>query len=335
MNVGIAGAGIMGQLMTFMLINAGHDVTLFDQSKSANCSMAAAGLLTPLSELEKNDLDIYRLGVESLNNHWPEIIRKLNQEVYFKKSGSLFVSHSRDSEALNYIIKLISAKLNSPINPIAIKDLEPELSKFNTGFYFQDEGQIDSQQILMLLQEYLLGHGVIWHKNSFVSEISAGQVKVQDNTQEKTHKFDVVIDCRGLGAKQIFNNLRGLRGELIWLYAPHVNISRPVRFHHPRYSLYIAPRPNQIYIIGASEIESEDYSDISVQTTLELLTAAYYIHPGFSDARIIKTITHCRPTLVDHKPEIKYSHKFIAINGLYRHGFLIAPSLAYEVMKNL
>jgi len=44
-------------------------------------------------------------------------------------------------------------------------------------------------------------------------------------------------------------------------------------------------------------------------------------------------VTQCRPTLIHYQPRIKFSDGLIAINGLYRHGFLIAHSLAEEVMN--
>ena len=89
------------------------------------------------------------------------------------------------------------------------------------------------------------------------------------------------------------NELRGIRGELMWLHHPKIHIQHPVRLLHPRYKIYLSPRPDHIYIIGASEIESEDTSPISVKTMLELLSATYYIHPSFTEARLIKTMTNC------------------------------------------
>ena len=117
------------------------------------------------------------------------------------------------------------------------------------------------------------------------------------------------------------------------MHAPEVSITRPIRFIHPRYSLYLVPRPNHHYLIGASEIHVEDYSAISVRSTLELLTAAYYLHPGFAEARIVKMVTQCRPSLANYLPRIKYTQGFIAINGLYRHGFLIAPALVVDILN--
>jgi len=41
--------------------------------------------------------------------------------------------------------------------------------------------------------------------------------------------------------------------------------------------------------------ESEDVSDISVRSTLELLSALFTVHPNFGEARVVNTETNCRP----------------------------------------
>jgi len=208
-------------------------------------------------------------------------------------------------------------------------NLEPEIKKLHDAYYFPDEAHLDTQAIMNQLSKYLYEKNVKWHKNTMVDEIDLQKIHVGSTTTS----FDFVIDCRGLGAKNVFNQLQGIRGELIWLHAPDVNIARPIRLLHPRYSLYIVPRPKNVYLVGASEIHSEDYSEISVRSILELLTAAFYLHPGFAEARILQTVTSCRPTLPDYLPRIKYRDGFVAVNGLYRHGFLIAPMLANEVLR--
>jgi glycine oxidase len=336
MKAGIAGAGIMGQLMAFVLVNAGWEVTMFDNTDGRNCSETAAGLLTPMAELEKCDEVIHRMGLAALTAHWPEIIRLLRADIYFKTSGSLLLAHARDRKDLQRFSAVIAAKLAAGQMPrqldyTAITSLEAEITRFDEAFYLPDEGQIDSQQLLLVLTKYLNEHDVAFHRQTLVNETAPGCIIASG----RKYQYDVVFDCRGLGAKTIFPALRGIRGELVWLHAPDVRITRPIRFLHPRYSLYIVPRPDQCYIIGASEIEAEDTSPISVQTLLELLTAAYAVHPGFSEARLLRTATQCRPTLPHHSPAVQSSNGLIAINGLYRHGFLIAPTLASEVLNYL
>lgn len=325
MKIGIAGCGIMGRLLGLELINQGHEVSLFDKNNAdtSNCSMAAAGMLAPIAELEKCGNIIYEMGLKSLNEHWPRIIAELNADIYFRQLGSLIVSHPKDESELTNFISMLDSKVKTPVyqqlSENEIAEMEPGLSKFHRGYYLPTEGQLDNQALMQALQKTLIEKNVKWYWDTKIESM-------------EDLDFDLVFDCRGLGANS-HDDLQAVRGELIWLHAPDVTLNRPIRLMHPRYHLYVAPRPNNLFVVGASEIYAEDYSEISVKTTLELLTAIYYLHPGFAEARIIKTVTHCRPAFPDHLPKIKVTKNCVAINGLYRHGYLIAPTLVEEVMK--
>jgi glycine oxidase len=142
-----------------------------------------------------------------------------------------------------------------------------------------------------------------------------------------------LFDCRGLGARSDWPTLRGVRGEVIRVHAPEVALTRPTRLLHPRYPLYIAPKPHGMFVIGATEIESDDLSPVSVRSALELLSAAYTVHPGFGEARVVEMNAQARPTLRDNLPRLRWlGPRRLQINGLYRHGFLIAPALLDAVM---
>jgi glycine oxidase len=336
MKAGIAGAGILGKLLAYELSRAGYAVTLFDQRKNSemqNCSMAAAGLLTPITELERCGEEIYSLGISALKTYWPEITNEINAADDFQYQGSLVLAHPNDESEKQRMTAIIDRRLSAEkkytsINQAEILALEPELNKWHSAFYFKDEGCLDNISVLKKLEHYLIKKNIEIKYGEHVKNVSANTVV----TESGELNFDWVFDCRGLGGKQYFADVRGIRGEAILLHAPEVKITRPVRILNPKYSLYIVPKKNNHYVLGASEIESEDMSNISVRTTLELLSSAYYVHPGFSEARIVKNNTQARPTLSDHLPKLKYTKGMVAINGLYRHGFLIAPTLAKDVM---
>jgi len=91
-----------------------------------------------------------------------------------------------------------------------------------------------------------------------------------------------------------------------------------------------------VFVIGATEIETDDMSPASVRSTLELLSAAYSVHSGFAEARIIEIATQCRPTLPDNLPAVRQPRSGVMqINGLYRHGFMIAPAVLDVAMELL
>ena len=130
-----------------------------------------------------------------------------------------------------------------------------------------------------------------------------------------------------MGAKENLPNLRGVRGEIISVKTRDVHLLRPIRLMHPRYPLYIVPRPFKHFLIGATSIESDDDKPMTVQSALELLSAAFVVHPGFAEATILELVVGCRPAFPDNLPKIIYQKGLIRINGLYRHGFLIAPAI--------
>jgi glycine oxidase len=140
-----------------------------------------------------------------------------------------------------------------------------------------------------------------------------------------------VFDVRGVGARPDVP-VRGVRGETVWLHAPGVQLARPLRLLHPRHGVYIVPRPAGELIVGASQIESEDRSPVSLKTAVELMTAAHSVLPQLSEARIIRLDRNLRPALPDHEPHTDLGDGLIRINGLFRHGWLLAPALVDDAL---
>jgi glycine oxidase len=153
-------------------------------------------------------------------------------------------------------------------------------------------------------------------------------------TPLRTLGFDLVFDLRGTGARPDCR-VRGVRGELVWLHAPGLGLQRPVRLLHPRHRVYIVPRPGEMVLVGASEIESEDRSPMSLRSAVELMAAAHSVLPGLAEARIHKLDVNLRPALPDHHPLVHTEEGLVRINGLYRHGWLLAPALLDQALHRL
>jgi glycine oxidase len=88
-------------------------------------------------------------------------------------------------------------------------------------------------------------------------------------------------------------------------------------------------------VVGASEIESEDRSGLSVRSTVELLAAAHSVLPELAEARIVHTETNLRPALPDNLPQMRVEPGITRINGLFRHGWLLAPALVEQAIQQL
>jgi len=340
MQIGICGAGIMGRLTAWQLLQDGHEVTLFDKDpidSGSAASYSAAGMLSPYSEAEATEPLVFKLGVASLDL-WSTLVKDLKADVHYHSGGTLVVAHSQDRGDFTRFSKIARQRLNAEAGDFSLIDqqqiaaLEPELTpQFQQAIYMPHEAWLCCCCLMPTLADVLRAKKARWYSGTEVLEAKSGEVIVKTRSGKRSYNFDYVIDCRGLGAKQQLPELRGVRGELLWLRAPDVKINRLIRLMHPRYRLYIVPRRDDLYLIGATQIESEDNSEITVRSTLELLSAAYSVHPGFAEARIVKSEVNLRPALADNQPKIIHQPGLLQVNGLFRHGYLMSPAIAKEV----
>lgn len=337
MNIAILGAGLMGRLLAVALAREGHTLQVYDAGGPQalnSAARAAAAMLAPLAESAVAEDSLVRMGQYGLTR-WPELLAPLPAPVYFQQQGTLVVWHRQDQpEAARFTQQLAATNRRLPQLPTlqtldarALAHLEPGLAeRFSQGLYLPGEGQLDNHQLLEALLLELQQRQVSLHWDS--------PRQPGDFAPGTAGQPDWVLDCRGLGARSQWPQVRGVRGEVAMLHAPNVRLSRPTRLIHPRYPIYIAPKENGLFKIGATEIESDDMSPVSVRSALELLSAAYTVDPGFGEARIVELVAQCRPTLPDNRPEVRHlSARCLQVNGLYRHGFLIAPAMLDVVLQ--
>ena len=340
--IAIVGGGIMGRLLSLHCAEKKYHVSLFDKNDEegrGTCSYAAAGMLAPYAELEKAEEEVFTLGISSFAL-WPKILQKWGKNVFYQKKGTIVIAHSQEQKELEHLaskMKKYQAIAHSFIQPLSgsdIQNIEPHLpKKFQKGLFLSEEAHLDVRSLLRTLKDELSSfENVNLHFHTLVSEIKSGKILLESEWID----FDLVFDCRGLGAQDDLKDLRGVRGEIMRIKSEEVSLSRPVRLLHPRYPLYIVPLENHEYILGATLIESESTKNISVQSVLELLSAAYSIHTGFAEAEVLEFTAQLRPGFSDNVPKIiQEDEKLIRINGLYRHGFLSSPALCERAMALL
>ena len=348
MKVGIAGAGLLGRLLAFQLARAGHAVTVFDPAANAEARVAAgwtaAGMLSPMAELETANLAVFEQGVRSLEL-WTHIVAELfevapDHPVMLKQLGSLLLAHKGDEGTAKRMIDLLAHKTpklyaeHAPqaLSAVALRSTESAIHTTGSAWLLPHEGQIDTVQAMTAMAAAATKLGVTWRWNESVTKLNAGEI---ESTQK--FSFDWVFDVRGTGARPDLP-VRGVRGEIFWLHAPSVELERPIRLLHPRHRVYLVPRDGNRIVVGASEIESEDRSPISLRSTVELLAAAHSVIPELAEARIIHSETNLRPALLDNLPLFDAQDgitRTTRINGLFRHGWLIAPALVEQALQGM
>ena len=339
----VLGAGLMGRLLALELARRGHCVEVHDAGASTAdgaAARAAAAMLAPLAESAITELSVVRMGVHALQR-WPQLLRTLPEPVFFQQHGTVILWHRQDAPEARRFAGLIARTAKAlpalapaqEIDGAGLAALEPALAgRFTRALHLPGEGQLDNRGLLEALRLALEAEPRVrlhWHSARAPHDFAPGA-----EATAGTPAPGWLFDCRGLGARAQWGALRGVRGEVIRLHAPEVGLQRPTRLIHPRYPIYIAPKPHGLYVIGATEIETEDLSPASVRSTLELLSAAYTVHPAFAEGRIVEISTQARPTLPDNLPAIELTGaRTLRVNGLYRHGYLIAPAVLDAVLE--
>lgn len=343
--IAIAGAGLAGRLFAWALAASGHRVQVFDAGPGpapqfdghGAAAFTAAGMLSPLAELEKAEPAIAAAGWRSLAL-WPELVRRLScrRPVGLQLNGSLLLAQRSDAGAARRVLD----RLEQPgleafarpqaLSPEALASMEPALRRSAgwQAWHLPGEGLVHPLEAMAALHAATTAD---WHWSAPVTICTPHRLTLGNGRQVDA---DCIIDCRGLGARPQLPALRGVRGEVIALDAPAHGLGRPVRLLHPRHRVYLVPRTADQLLIGASEIESEDRSPVSLQSAVELMAAAHSVMPQLAEARIARLDRNLRPALPDHQPHLHHEPGLLRLNGLYRHGWLLAPALVDQLLRD-
>ncbi|MEM6907006.1 MAG: FAD-dependent oxidoreductase [Pseudomonadota bacterium] len=304
-HVAIIGAGVAGLTAAAELLAAGHRVTIVDRAEGlgpAQCSWWAGGMLAPWCERESAEQEVVDWGAAAAD--WWEAHTPLT------RAGTLVVAPARDRAELSRFARRTTNF--TEVDEAGIATLEPDLAgRFRHGLFFAEEAHLDPRKALASLTEHLTNAGAQLHFGS-----------------QDVPPADLTLDCRGMAAADCLTDLRGVKGEMALIRTREISLSRPVRLLHPRHPIYLVPRGEGVYMLGATMIESADRSRVTLRSMLELLGAAYALHPAFAEAEILETGTDIRPAFPDNLPRVTPIEGGFAINGLYRHGFLLSPAMA-------
>ncbi|MGJ8544154.1 MAG: FAD-dependent oxidoreductase [Sulfitobacter sp.] len=305
----LIGAGVAGLCCARALMDQGAQVRIIDRAATLGpqaCSWWAGGMLAPFCEGESAEEPVVRLGQEAAD--WWQAKTGAVQ-----RGGSLVISPARDRAELSRFARRTQGHRSLSADEIAA--LEPDLgTRFSSALYFESEAHLAPRTALAALRAGLLRDGAVFEQ--------------AEADPEQEAERGLTVDCRGFRARDQIADLRGVKGEMLVLSCPEVTLNRPIRLLHPRVPLYIVPRGDGVFMLGATMVEARAGGHITARALLELLSAAYALHPAFGEAEVIEIGVDARPAFADNLPRLRRRGNLIRANGLYRHGFLLAPALA-------
>jgi glycine oxidase len=308
MHATVVGAGVAGLTTALTLAERGATVSLVERSGElgGNASWLAGGMLAPFCEGESAPPSVVELGRRAID-WWAARVAGV------VRAGTLVLAPPRDAAEIERFAARTQG--HEQADEARIAALEPDLAgRFRKGLFFVGEGHLDPRVAMRALANALRRLDV--------------DMRFGTDGEALGPEAGVVIDCRGFAARLHLRELRGVRGELIRVRTREVSLKRAVRLLHPRFPLYVVPRAGGEYMIGATMIESAEKGGVSVRSAIELMSAAYALHPAFGEAEILEMSADVRPAYPDNEPRVEERSGRIFVNGFYRHGFLLAPAFA-------
>jgi len=312
----IVGGGVAGLCLAAELAERGMAFRLFDRygrPAEHSCSWWAGGMLAPFCESEAAEEPVVRLGQEAAD--WWQ-----RHNVDVKRNGSLVLALGRDGGELDRFARRTSHY--EWVDADGLAALEPDLAgRARRGLFFSTEAHLSPRDALACLV------GELESRDITIETADGLDFPDNDNVAGAPSPISK-IDCRGLSAADALTDLRGVKGEMLMIRSADIQLSRPVRLLHPRIPIYLVPRGNGVFMLGATQIESGNRNGATVRSVLELLSAAYALHPAFGEAEILEIGVDARPAFPDNLPRIRRRGDRLYVNGLFRHGFLLAPAMA-------
>ena len=309
--IGVLGAGIAGLTAAYAFASAGLPVTLHERAPAAGrgCSFYAGGMIAPWCEAESSEPELIELGLFSLN-YWQQTVPVA------RTNGSLLVAPARDLPELARFAR--ATEEHETLGAEGIAALEPDLAgRFSRALFFPREAHVDPRVATAELARRL---------------VAMPHVTMRHGIDAEPEGCEWIVDCRGHAARDRLADLRGVKGEMLVLFTRDIAFSRPVQLLHPRNPVYIVPRGDGRFMVGATTLECEERGRVRARALLDLIGAAFTIHPAFGEAEVVEMGCDLRPAFPDNMPEVRRDGRRLFINGLYRHGFLVAPALAARAL---
>lgn len=313
MRVEVVGAGIVGLAVADELQRRGHAVAVVDPRPARGASYAAAGMLSPSSEVWHGEEDVLRLGTASLAC-WPAFAQRLGVEL--RAGGTLLVGYDGgDLQQVERQVALLDAcGLRAEVlDRAGVVEREPALARVAGGVLLPDEASVDPRAVCRAL---------------------LGRVRV---TPEPSGGADVRVIATGAVLPAPWTALvRGVRGEILRLRSDDPP-TRTVRGWAAGEPVYLVSRGDGRVVLGATSEEHAGDPVVTGGGVLRLLAAARALWPALDRAELVECVARDRPASPDGLPLIGPAGAagVVLAAGHHRHGVLLAPLTAQLVADHL
>jgi D-amino-acid oxidase len=185
------------------------------------------------------------------------------------------------------------------------------------------------------MTENLKQSGVTFEKKN----ISHVREQLDEKGERGERKYDIIINCSGLGAHTTENDssMFPIRGQVLRVKAPWIKSSCTFG------SSYVIPNVNSLVVGGTGQINDWNTA-VSSSDSKKIIEGVCKIFPSLRHAEVLETnvgLRPCRPSvrldseLVSASASVSSPHEQLLVRcyGLGGSGYTLAPGLALDVVE--
>lgn len=365
-DVVVIGGGVAGLAVARELGRRGLQATVLERGTfGAEASHAAAGMLAPQSEADRDDA-FFRLQCAS-RDLYPAFAENLQEEtgidIELDRTGTLYLAFTdEDEEELNQRHAWqtdagLEVETLTTENALA---LEPSLSpRMRFALKFPLDWQVENRRLVEALTASLKNHGGgAWAGMAATAlRVEADRVVGVETSHGYVSAGAVVVAAGAWTSRLPFSHAPGknhspvrfthpgiepVRGQML-CFNPQPSFLQLMRHGHVVYTRrgYIVPRRDGRLLAGSTTEHVGFQKQVTAGGVLSILSYALEIAPAIRDLELLDSWAGLRPKAVDEWPVLGASAEVGGLyyaTGHYRNGILLAPitgeSMADMIVEN-
>jgi glycine oxidase len=338
-DVAVAGGGLIGLSLAWRAAQHGLSVTVVDDAPGTGASVAAAGMLAPVTEAGYGEEALLRLCLASLER-WPAFAAELEAAtglpVGLRTAGTLVVGFDEDDmrelDALHAFQRDLGLSAER-LTPRATRSREPSLTpRVRGGLFVAGDHSVDGRALHAALLAAAAAAGVrITRDRVAAVQVDGGRATGLRLASGPVVAAGTVVLALGAWSAALPGvpplPVRPVKGQILRLAGAAGLLDGTVRALVRGRHVYLVPYAGDRLVVGATTEDRGFDPTVTAGGVHDLLHDAIDVVPGVTELELVETLARWRPGTADNAPLLGASALpgLVLATGHHRNGVLLTP----------
>jgi glycine oxidase len=338
-DVVVVGGGLIGLSVAWRAAQRGLSVAVLDDAPGAGASLAAAGMLAPVTEAAYGEEALLRLCLASVERYpafVAEVEAAAGTSVGLRTAGTLVVGFDDDDMRALDALHVFQRELGLDAERLtgrASRRLEPALTpRLRGGLQVPGDHSVDGRALHAALTAAARTAGVqlipARAVELLLAEGRAAGVRLADGARWAA---GTVVLAAGAHSATLTGvpplPVRPVKGQILRLSGAGELLTGTVRALVRGRQVYLVPYGDDGLVVGATVEDRGFDASVTAGGVHDLLHDAIEVVPGVTELRLDETLARWRPGTEDNAPVLGPGGLpgLVLATGHYRNGVLLAP----------